>query len=76
LISCKFWEKTGTDTQKRGRCLLGWFGGFVTHGNCTQCIAKGDNTPEAKAAFDARANRAHPGHRPRLSGCCDRADQA
>jgi hypothetical protein len=35
-----------------------------------------DNTPEAKAAADAQAARTHPAHRPRLSGCCDRADQA
>jgi hypothetical protein len=39
-------------------------------------MARGDNTPEAKAAFDARVDRTHPANRPRLSGCCDRADQA
>jgi hypothetical protein len=39
-------------------------------------MKRGDNTPEAKAAFDAKAERSHPSTRPRLSGCCDRADQA
>jgi hypothetical protein len=39
-------------------------------------LKRGDNTPEAKAAFDAKADRAHPATRSRLSGCCDRADQA
>jgi hypothetical protein len=38
-------------------------------------MKSGQNTPEAKAAFDAKAETAHPGHRPRISGCCDRADQ-
>jgi hypothetical protein len=40
------------------------------------CLKRGDNTPEAKAAADAKADHTHPSDRPRLSGCCDRADQA
>jgi hypothetical protein len=39
-------------------------------------MKRGDNTFKAKAAFDAKAGRAHPANRRRLSGCCDRADQA
>jgi hypothetical protein len=39
-------------------------------------MKRGANTPEAKAAFDAKADRAHPANRKRISGCCDRADQA
>jgi hypothetical protein len=39
-------------------------------------MKRGDNTPEAKSAFDAKAALAHPTNRPRISGCCDRADQA
>jgi small subunit ribosomal protein S20 len=31
---------------------------------------------EAKAAAEARSRAAHPKNRPRISGCCDRADQA
>jgi hypothetical protein len=57
-------------------CALGWYGGRPWLGNCRDCLTEGRNTPEAKAAADARADRAHPAHRPRLSGCCDRADQA
>jgi hypothetical protein len=39
-------------------------------------MTTGRNTPEAKAAADARADNTHPTDLPRLSGCCDRADQA
>jgi hypothetical protein len=56
-------------------CALGWYGGSPWLGNCLDCIKRGDNTPEAKAALDARASKSHPATRPRLSGCCDRADQ-
>ena len=65
-------------TRDRGQfdCALGWFGGSPWVGNCRDCMARGDNTPEAKAAFDAKAGTAHPPARARISGCCDRADQA
>ena len=65
-------------TRDRGpiRCALGWFGGWPFAGNCAQCLRQGLNTAEAKAAFDAGALRAHPPSRARISGCCDRADQA
>jgi hypothetical protein len=66
-----------TRTRDRGpiRCALGWFGGSPYLGNCLECLRQKLNTPEAKAAFDAGAIRAHPPTRARLSGCCDRADQ-
>jgi hypothetical protein len=57
-------------------CALGWYGGKPWLGNCNQCMAAGRNTLEAKAAADSRADRAHPSSLARLSGCCDRADQA
>ena len=57
-------------------CALGWYGGGPWIGNCHACLAKGQNTPEAKSAADARADKAHPAARARLFGCCDRADQA
>jgi hypothetical protein len=65
-------------TRDRGQfiCALGWYGGRPWLGNCNQCMAAGRNTPEAKAAADAKAEASHPSNRPRLSGCCDRADQA
>jgi hypothetical protein len=64
-------------TRDRGpiQCALGWFGGSPYLGNCLECLRQKLNTPEAKAAFDAGAVRAHPPTRARLSGCCDRADQ-
>ena len=65
----------GKDTGRR-ICTLGWYGGSPWLGNCLDCVKRGDNTPEAKAALDARADKAHPATRQRMSGCCDRADQA
>jgi hypothetical protein len=64
--------------RNRGQftCALGYYGGKPWLGNCNDCMRRGANTPEAKAALDARADKAHPASRPRLSGCCDRADQA
>jgi hypothetical protein len=55
---------------------LGWYGGRPWLGNCNECMTAGRNTPEAKAAADAKAESSHPANRTRLSGCCDRADQA
>jgi len=65
-------------TRDRGQftCALGWYGGSPLIGNCSACIKAGYNTLRAKAAADSLADRTHPAHRPRLSGCCDRADQA
>jgi hypothetical protein len=57
-------------------CSLGWYGGRPYLGNCQACIAAGRNTPEAKQQADAKAERTHPGDKPRIRGCCDRADQA
>jgi hypothetical protein len=56
-------------------CALGWYGGKPYLGNCLQCQRHEQNTPEAKAAFDAAGAKAHPPARARISGCCDRADQ-
>jgi hypothetical protein len=65
-------------TSDRGKflCGLGWFGGHPWLGNCKECITAGRNTPEAKKLFDAKTELAHPSSRKRISGCCDRADQA
>jgi hypothetical protein len=74
-INCKFSDYSGKNVR-RGLCALGYYGGNVSIFLCLDCLKRGRNTPEAKAAFDAKAERAHPANRPRLSGCCDRADQA
>jgi hypothetical protein len=76
LAYCKHYNAHPNPNYARGNCALGWHGGFVTLGNCRQCMAEGRNSLEAKSAFDAKAARTHPANRPRLSGCCDRADQA
>jgi hypothetical protein len=74
MTSCSYQSRTADRGQFN--CALGWYGGRAWLGNCQDCLKRGDNTPEAKAAFDASGNRAHPPDRARLSGCCDRADQA
>ena len=57
-------------------CELGLYGGKVTDGTCRRCISKENNTPEYAAELFARSERSHPSGVKRLSGCCDRADQA
>ena len=74
-INCKFADYSGRN-KRRGICALGYYGGDVSIFVCLDCIKREDNTLEAKAAFDASSERAHPSSRQRLSGCCDRADQA
>ena len=55
------------------KCSLGWYGGRPWLGNCNDCLAAGENTPEARAAFDATQQRAHPPWVRPVSGCCDDA---
>jgi hypothetical protein len=76
MIICVYQSRpSGKDTGRR-LCFLGYYGGKPWVGNCNDCIKRGENTKEAKAALDARAEKSHPAARARLSGCCDRADQA
>jgi hypothetical protein len=63
-------------TREINRCALGLYGGKPSKGVCGRCMRQGQNNSEYAAALFARADRTHPAHRPRLSGCCDRADQA
>lgn len=58
------------------QCGLGLYGGRPSQGVCLKCQGAGENTAEFAAALFALADKAHPANRPRLSGCCDRADQA
>jgi hypothetical protein len=64
-----------TERRNAFRCTIGLYGGHPYLGNCLHCIKNGDNYPEKKAEIEARWIRSHPANRPRLSGCCDRADQ-
>jgi hypothetical protein len=68
-------QPPGKDTGRR-LCAIGWHGGKPFVGNCQACIAAGRNTPEARQQADAKAERTHPSDKPRIRGCCDRADQA
>lgn len=63
-------------TRDGGTCSLGLYGGKPSHGVCGRCIAAGENTPEFAKALQERAEISHPSSRPRISGCCDRADRA
>lgn len=74
-MTCPHQSRPSGRDRGQFHCALGWFGGSPWLGNCLECQRSLNNTPEAKAAFDAKAEAAHPGHRPRVSGCCDRADQ-
>jgi hypothetical protein len=57
-------------------CSLGLYGGRPSGGVCRRCMGAGENNEQYAEALFARAARTHPANRPRLSGCCDRADQA
>jgi hypothetical protein len=61
---------------KDKKCLIGWHGGNPNELNCFYCIKNKDNTIEAKTIFDSKMDLAHPPNKQKLSGCCDRADQA
>jgi hypothetical protein len=74
-MTCPHQSRPSGRDRGQFHCALGWFGGSPWLGNCMECQRSGNNTAEAKATFDAKAEAAHPGHRPRISGCCDRADQ-
>jgi hypothetical protein len=73
IPQCKF---RAPRPRQAALCLLNLYGGKVTDGTCRRCIRLGQNNPQYAAELFARAERTHPSNRPRLSGCCDRADQA
>ncbi len=68
-IDCEFLKKSG-------RCMLGFYGGFPSPGTCRICIDRGENNREFADALAESHAKSHPGAAPRISGCCDRADQA
>jgi hypothetical protein len=57
-------------------CELKLYGGLVTDGTCRRCIKLNQNNPEYAASLRERYKKSHPSGVARLSGCCDRADQA
>ena len=65
-----------TPLGQSNSCALGLYGGRPSQGTCQQCMALGQNNEDFARDLFARADRSHPANRPRISGCCDRADQA
>jgi hypothetical protein len=71
IIECAYWHPL----KGHGKCDLGLYGGRPSYGTCERCIAAKENTYEFAQELLARARAAHPAGIPRISGCCDRADQ-
>ena len=61
------------DRTGRGKCSLNLYGGNPWLKNCSDCIKAGENTPEFSSALFAREDKAHPGDKKKISGCCDDA---
>jgi hypothetical protein len=72
-MNCPHATQLNRDTNS---CALGLYGGRPSTGVCYRCIHSGENNADFARALFARADNTHPANRPRLSGCCDRADQA
>lgn len=66
--ACKYFQQS--------QCNLGYYGGHPTEENCQTCIAKGENTTQYSAKLAELFAKSHPAGLARISGCCDRADQA
>ena len=71
-MTCQFSHPRRTSNE----CLLGYHGGWPSDGVCRACMAAGENNEAKAAEWRERWERAHPGDRPHISGCCDRADQS
>lgn len=71
LMNCPFWTKL----RDHGRCSLGLYGGRPSRGTCERCISRGENNEEFARNLFERQKTSHPQNTPRISGCCDRADQ-
>jgi len=67
-VDCKHWNRERD--CGRGTCALGWFGGKPYIGNCVKCLAKGNNTEQAKDNFDGKMAKAFPEHIEKITGCC------
>jgi hypothetical protein len=72
---CKYRTKK-PNLKSTAVCELKMYGGLVTEGTCRRCINRGENNPEFSFALKIRHKTSHPSGVARISGCCDRADQA
>lgn len=73
MIDCPYFTPRSKDS---GACGLGMFGGKPSKGICGRCIENGYNNPEHAKAMEVIYKKAWPPKIDRISGCCDRADQA
>lgn len=72
-IECKF---RGDKLKHVYLCKLNFYGGQVTDGMCRKCIAANENNEDYARSLFLREQKSHPHGVKRISGCCDRADQA
>jgi hypothetical protein len=68
-------QPPGKDTGRR-LCKIGLYGGKPFIGNCNACVEAGENTEEFAKTLQERGIKSHPADKKKISGCCDRADQA
>jgi hypothetical protein len=64
-----------TPKEKFNLCELGLYGGKPSVGVCQRCIENGENNAGFAIELFKREESAHPEGVPKISGCCDRADQ-
>lgn len=74
MINCPYFTPRTKDT---GDCSIGLYGGKkISSGTCLKCIKLAQNTLEHAKAMEAIYEKAWPSGKARISGCCDRSDQA
>lgn len=65
MIDCQYYK---------GGCELGLFGGKPLPDNCRECILAGENNAAYAEKLREAHARSHPSTAPRVSGCCDSAE--
>ena len=55
-------------------CQLGLYGSKPKEHNCVRCINLGNNNQEFKEKLEKRRMSSHPPNQPKVSGCCDSAE--
>jgi hypothetical protein len=58
----------------RNGCRLGYYGGHPQMKECQLCMTEKNNTLQAAKTFFELMEKAHPSGKPRVSGCCDSAE--